>query len=378
MIILFKKFVLLLFLFSIFFVISFNIKHKKRRLVATILLSFIVASQILSMYKVSSFIGYRFLAYLSSLSIQKLLFSILLFTLFWITLVFSSFYLQKRLLFYPITRKKRLIKILSFLYVLFSMILIIVQGKLIYDTKTLIPTSNYHIYQKDTKRYIAHAGGEIDGKTYTNCLEALDLNYKRGFRLFELDIRKTIDGQFVAVHQWDDWIKYTNYKGKCPVSYKEFLSRKIDNKYTPLDMKRINQWFESHKDAILVTDKVNQPNEFIEQFCDKNRLMMELFTKDAVNKALKYNILSVMPSQRMLSNISNKEIEKLAQQGIRHIVVSIDYAERHQKQIKKFQKNNIQPYVYGLNFVPYLNEQDITLFQMDYIYGIYAEKWNFK
>ncbi len=54
----------------------------------------------------------------------------------------------------------------------------------------------------DINRFIAHAGGEIDGHTYTNSLEALNLNYKKGFRLFELDIHETSDHKYVAVHDW--------------------------------------------------------------------------------------------------------------------------------------------------------------------------------
>ena len=49
-------------------------------------------------------------------------------------------------------------------------------------------------------RFIAHAGGRIEGMNYTNSLEALNNSYKNGFRLFELDIIETSDGEFVAAH----------------------------------------------------------------------------------------------------------------------------------------------------------------------------------
>ena len=51
---------------------------------------------------------------------------------------------------------------------------------------------------------IAHAGGGIDEKTYTNSVEAFKLNYENGFRLFEFDIAITSENILVARHGWDD------------------------------------------------------------------------------------------------------------------------------------------------------------------------------
>ena len=47
---------------------------------------------------------------------------------------------------------------------------------------------------------IAHAGGGFDGKTYTNSIAALDANYARGFRIFEIDFLRTWDDVFVCGH----------------------------------------------------------------------------------------------------------------------------------------------------------------------------------
>lgn len=44
---------------------------------------------------------------------------------------------------------------------------------------------------------IAHAGGGINGLSYSNSIEALDLNYDKGFRIFELDFSWTSEGQSV-------------------------------------------------------------------------------------------------------------------------------------------------------------------------------------
>jgi glycerophosphoryl diester phosphodiesterase len=65
------------------------------------------------------------------------------------------------------------------------------------------------------KRFIiAHAGGKIDGFIYTNSLEALNSSYKKGCLLFELDIQETSDGKLIAVHDWEEFKKITNYQGE--------------------------------------------------------------------------------------------------------------------------------------------------------------------
>ncbi|WP_273568683.1 interleukin-like EMT inducer domain-containing protein [Maribacter halichondriae] len=179
------------------------------------------------------------------------------------------------------------------------------------------PTSEY---LKDNDRFIAHAGGSIDNLKYTNSKEALDFNYKKGFRLFELDISETKDGHFVATHDWKHWATQTNYKGELPVTRAEFLSHKIYGKYTPMAMDDINTWFKEHLDAILITDKVNKPTAFSKQFVNKERVLMELFTLEAVEEASKADIgtlISALP----LSKIKGDKLEYLKKHNVAGVAV---------------------------------------------------------
>ena len=47
---------------------------------------------------------------------------------------------------------------------------------------------------------IAHAGGGLDGKTYTNSKKALITSLERGFRYIELDLFQLHNGQVVCAH----------------------------------------------------------------------------------------------------------------------------------------------------------------------------------
>lgn len=239
-------------------------------------------------------------------------------------------------------------------------------------------SKDYANYKSDTLRYIAHAGGQIDGKTYTNSLEALNLSYSKGFRLFELDIIKTKDNHFVAAHDWEHWAKIVGYEGELPVSNQIFLSKKIFDKYTPLDMKSINRWFNEHQDAILVTDKVNTPIEFSNLFIDKQRLMMELFDDNAVKEGLSCKILSAMPSQSVVDKLSKSDIKELADEGVQNIAVSRYFIKDNKRLLEEFKNNGIRPFVYNINFDTGIDEDYVVKYEMDYIFGIYADVWSFE
>lgn len=183
-------------------------------------------------------------------------------------------------------------------------------------------SEHYNTYSVDTNRFIAHAGGAIDSNTYTNSLEALDLSYSKGFRYFELDLILSSDNQIVASHDWEMWKKQTNYQGETPVSHDVFLENKLFGKYTPLDIAGINTWFQAHEDAFLVTDKINDPSIVANQFIDKDRLIMELFSLDAIHEAQNFNIYRIMASETVINSFENKRIENLLENNIDYVTFS--------------------------------------------------------
>ena len=65
---------------------------------------------------------------------------------------------------------------------------------------------------------IAHAGGGINGLTYMNSLEAIDLNYSLGLRYFEIDFSWTNDDRLVCIHDWKQSYKrlFNNDTKKAP------------------------------------------------------------------------------------------------------------------------------------------------------------------
>ena len=241
------------------------------------------------------------------------------------------------------------------------------------DSKIYFPKEVY-TFVPNNDRYIAHAGGEINGVKSTNTKDALDANYAKGFRLFELDIITTADGKQVAAHDWKMWSRFTDYEGELPPSHEEFMKRKIYGDYTTLDLKGINKWFSAHPDATLVTDKLNDPVAFAEAFVDKNRLIMELFSVMAVEEAASYG-LNAMISQIPFMSLKGDKLDFLEINNIKYVALSRRLIAGEKKLLKKLRDAGIKVYVYNVNFDAGKDEQYVYDNEIGLVYGMYADKW---
>ena len=229
-------------------------------------------------------------------------------------------------------------------------------------------------FQPNINRYIAHAGGEVNGIKSTNTKDALDQNYEKGFRLFELDIIETSDGHWVAAHDWNMWARFTDYTGNLPPTHAQFIKEKIYGDYKTLDMDGINSWFKAHPDATLVTDKVNDPIAFADAFIDKKRLVMELFSLMAVEKASEHGI-QAMVSQEPLLNIKGDKINFLKVNNVNYVGLSRRMIASQTKLMLQLKEAGIKVYVYNVNFDPGKDEQFVQDNELGIVYGMYADKW---
>ena len=243
------------------------------------------------------------------------------------------------------------------------------------DKEVYFPKIHY-AFEPNNNRYIAHAGGEVNGVKSTNTKDALDQNYKKGFRLFELDIIETSDKKLVAAHDWKMWSRFTDYSGVLPPSHEEFMKHKIYGDYTTMDLKGINAWFAAHPDATLITDKVNDPIAFANQFVDKDRLVMELFSQMAVEEASR-NSIQAMISQTPLLKIVGDKINYLKVNNVKYVALSRRIIDNETKLLLKLKEHGIKVYVYNVNFDPGKDEKYVQENEIGLVYGMYADKWAF-
>ncbi len=243
------------------------------------------------------------------------------------------------------------------------------------DKKIYFPKIKYD-FEPNVNRYIAHAGGEVNGIKSTNTKEALDQNYAKGFRMFELDIIETSDGHLVAAHDWNMWSRFTDFGGTLPPTHAEFIKEKIYGDYTLLDFEGINKWFSEHPDATLVTDKVNDPIAFANTFIDKDRLVMELFSVMAVEEAAQ-NGIHTMISHKPFFSLGKNKIDFLEINNIKHVALSRRAIESNTKLLLQLKKNGIKVYVYHVSFDDGKDEAYVQENEIGLVYGMYADKWVF-
>lgn len=112
--------------------------------------------------------------------------------------------------------------------------------------------------------YIAHAMGEIDGNIYTNSLEAFQLNYARGFRLFECDFVYLKDGTVFVAHD-DHEAEYALAKPFRESTKEDVANLRQEGKYTPLYSKEVIELMRTHPDVLLLLDTKMNHVEIVQQ-----------------------------------------------------------------------------------------------------------------
>ena len=232
---------------------------------------------------------------------------------------------------------------------------------------------------QDRSRFIAHAGGMFKGMTYTNSLEALNHNYQNGFKFFELDISKTSDDIFVAAHDWKSWRNKTGHKKNSSFipTLSQFNKVPKSNKTSSLSIHQINDWFTKHKDATLVTDKVNTPLLFSKQFKYKKRLIMELFSEKAVKEALSIGVTPMPSWLHVIKKLKSDPLDYFKDNKISHMSMPIGEVRKNKDLLKTLAKNNIKIFLYHINYVKHEDETFVTCQMMDIVHGLYADKWTF-
>ena len=96
---------------------------------------------------------------------------------------------------------------------------------------------------------IYHGGGDIDGIALTNSMEAVNATLEKGHYFIELDFMFTRDGQLVCAHDWERFYP----DGYIPTA-EEFLSVKIEDRFTPLSAQSVVTIMRENPQMHLIID----------------------------------------------------------------------------------------------------------------------------
>lgn len=139
--------------------------------------------------------------------------------------------------------------------------------------------------------FIAHSGGSIDGKIFTNSLESWNYSYEKKNRVFDADLSFTLDKKLVLQHEWKDNFEYfsvpINKSNRCldnhgqirylvnenVLNYDEFMNKYKYFKYTPMDCKMMIKYMHEHTDLYVACDTKDNPVETYEYLVNMARKM---------------------------------------------------------------------------------------------------------
>ena len=116
----------------------------------------------------------------------------------------------------------------------------------------------------------------------------------------------------------------------------EIKKQKIHNKYTPLTAEEINQVFDTHKDLVLVTDKIRDYDILLDNFKFTDRMIVEVFSMRDYNKALKKGIL--YPALCFCTENLLKDIIK---NNVRMVTTYIEFFNEHKNIFKYLHKKGV-------------------------------------
>lgn len=219
-------------------------------------------------------------------------------------------------------------------------------------------------WMKDNK-YIAHAMGGIDKKVYTNSLDAFEYNYKLGYRVFEIDVALTSDGQPVLLHSWDEpRLKElglpTSWNKNRP-NFNEFMNTDVCGVYRPTSFREVCELSKKYKDVKFVIDVKGDQRACKDIYvkCVKiakqvDGKVLDKFIPQIYDENMLNDVMSVYDFKSMIYTLYKQEklnaqkvIDFSYENGIK--VVVVDKGKLDSKFIKELKQRGIYVYVNTYN-----------------------------
>ena len=117
-----------------------------------------------------------------------------------------------------------------------------------------------NVFNKDTaftvpkiQKVIAHGGGQYKDMRVSNSMDALENNYIKGYRCFELDVNLTSNDSIAFIHDWETTLqKYFVMKNQ--LSFREYESAKMINGLHQITLHSLSEWLYNKDDVFIITD----------------------------------------------------------------------------------------------------------------------------
>lgn len=179
------------------------------------------------------------------------------------------------------------------------------------------------------EKYIAHAGGRIDGETYTNCMDAMELSYDKGYRFIEVDFEWTTDEEPVLLHSWDGFVEKFFGAEREPHSYEEFESFTMMKGWTHLTLEGLAQWMEEYDDVYIVTD-IKEDNMKLLRIINerhpeiKDRIIPQIYYMDELRHAEYHGYENIIYTLYKSSNTEDEIVDFIKHNNLLAVTMPVE------------------------------------------------------
>lgn len=237
---------------------------------------------------------------------------------------------------------------------------------------------------------VAHAGGAFEGSTYTNSMDALEYNYGKGVRVFEVDMIFSSDCRLVCRHDWGVGA-YTRfqqlYNRLEPImSAEKFKNTLIMGKYKPMTATDLVNFIKKHPDCYVITD-FKHGNSFVYRSSVRalvkeirnidplliDRIIWQIYNKENLadlKKVYNVNTDHIIFSLYMkpLKYTGEEILYWMLMNNIRVLGLSESFYKEDQALVKHLLDNRIKTYLFTVN-----DRETYEEMKLNYVFGIYTD-----
>jgi glycerophosphoryl diester phosphodiesterase len=224
-----------------------------------------------------------------------------------------------------------------------------------HEPSTANTDKHWHLYGEGSGFIIiAHGlGGLTNGSkkiARSDTQEAFQENYAKGIQVFEADFRETVDGKYIVSHSPGTSNILPYKKSISEITEAEFLSGKLEGKFTLLSMQNVLELLKEYPDIVVITDP-KIPNEKFYETLAKNielfdpklyaRIIPQVYSLETIEWASKY------PFQEFIftlykTNLNDQQIIEVLKENpkIKGIAMPITrYSDELLKEAKKLDRH---------------------------------------
>lgn len=227
-----------------------------------------------------------------------------------------------------------------------------------------------------TPHRVAHAGGGINNKTYTNSYEALNSNIEKGFHYFELDFTFTKDNQLVCLHDWNHSFKhFFGFETKERLTLREFEWLNSRSEFNHCTLEGLSDWMKKNPAAYIVTDvkdnNIKALKIMLQTLPDaRTRLIPQMYKPKNLSKVKKLGFDQMVWALYRVS-ISNEEVVKWVKKHKGNMAIAMPEERARSSLPKKLARMSVPSYVHTINSPEksreYMNTFGVTEIYTDFL-----------